>query len=244
MKRRSLLSTFIDKLYLLRQLISHRLYILLGLDKQLIDQFTIFYYEEFLFHKFVGYQNVPFWLGVSAGKMPTDLWVYQEILWEKKPDIIIECGTADAGSTLFLASICDFIKKGRVISIDIKKNNNRPKHKRITYLQGSSTTSRIEQQVKKYIKKNDKVMVILDSDHSKNHVLNELKIYSKLVTTGDYLIVEDTNLNGHPVLPHFGPGPWEALEEFLKYDKHFVIDETKNKFCLTFNPHGYLKRVH
>jgi len=85
-------------------------------------------------------------------------------------------------------------------------------------------------------------MVILDSDHSKGHVLSELKIYSKFVTKGSYIIVEDTNINNHPVFPDFGPGPMEAVEEFLKENKDFSVDRSREKFYLTFNPKGFLQK--
>ncbi len=81
-------------------------------------------------------------------------------------------------------------------------------------------------------------MVILDSGHSKSHVLKELQIYQSFVTKGNYLIVEDTNINGHPVLPQFGEGPMEAIEEFLASNEEFIIDNSKEKFFLTFNPQG------
>jgi cephalosporin hydroxylase len=93
------------------------------------------------------------------------------------------------------------------------------------------------------ISPSDTVLVILDSDHSKQHVLNELRLYHSFVTEGSYLIVEDSNINGHPVLPQFGPGPMEALDEFLQENDDFVIDESKHKFLITFNPRGYLKKV-
>jgi cephalosporin hydroxylase len=85
-------------------------------------------------------------------------------------------------------------------------------------------------------------MVILDSDHSRDHVLGELRIYGKMVTRGQYLIVEDTNINGHPALPEFGPGPMEALDLYLKEDDAFEIDPSREKFYMTFNPRGYLRR--
>jgi cephalosporin hydroxylase len=87
------------------------------------------------------------------------------------------------------------------------------------------------------------VIVLLDSDHTKDHVLAELNAYSPLVTPGSYLIVEDTNLNGHPVDPDYGPGPMEALDAFLTTHSEFAHDTTQDKFLLSFNPKGYLKRA-
>ncbi|MBN1255773.1 MAG: class I SAM-dependent methyltransferase [Deltaproteobacteria bacterium] len=208
------------------------------LKKNVIDHFHKLYYES---HK-VTWENT-FWLGIQAHKCPLDLWIYQEIIFEIKPDIIIECGTFHGGSALFLASICDLLNKGKIISIDIENKKDRPKHERITYLLGSSTSEEIVEKVQIFIKNIDRIMVILDSDHSKEHVLRELEIYSKFVTKGSYIIVEDTNINGHPIGPDFGPGPMEAVKEFLKMKRDFAIDKSREKFYLTFNPDGYLKRV-
>ena len=93
------------------------------------------------------------------------------------------------------------------------------------------------------IDKQHKVMVILDSDHSEKHVARELEIYSQLVSPGCYLIVEDTNVNGHPVFPNHGPGPMEAVEKFLQARQDFTVDRDMEKFYLTFNPKGYLKKM-
>lgn len=183
------------------------------------------------------------WLGVKTTKCPLDMWVFQEIIVETKPDLIIESGSFVGGSALFMAEICDSIKKGNIVSIDINKANF-PKHNRIKFLTGSSLDPEIIEQVKKEIRnKEQKVMVNLDSDHTKNHVLQEMKIYGELVSKGCYMIVEDTNINGHPVLSDFGDGPMEAVNEFLKDREDFVVDKDREKFLLTFNPNGYLKKI-
>lgn len=182
-------------------------------------------------------------LGVMTQKCPFDLFVYQEILFEHKPDLIIESGTAYGGGAYFLASMCDLMNHGEVITIDILNVATSPKHDRITYLLGSSTSNAIVEEVKKRVQGKSKVLVILDADHTKKHVLQEMNIYSKFVTKGSYLIVEDSNVNGHPVVPEHGPGPMEALREFLKTNKDFEIDKSREKHYVTFNPDGYLKRI-
>ena len=183
------------------------------------------------------------WLGVSAQKCPLDLWVYQEILFDVKPDLIIETGTYGGGSTLFLASICDLLGAGQVISIDIEPREDRPSHGRITYLTGSSTAPDIVQTVTEAAENARSVVVILDSDHSEDHVYAEMKIYSRFVNVGSYLIVEDTNVGGNPILPDHGPGPKEAAERFLTEYQNFQLDPEKEKFFMTFNPSGYLRRI-
>lgn len=189
------------------------------------------------------WKNNTFWLNVPVAKCPLDLWVYQEIITETAPDIIIETGTAYGGSALFLSSICDLVNRGRIITVDVKEQSNRPEHKRIKYLSGSSTSETIVQEISSLIEAEDKVMVILDSDHSADHVRRELDIYSGFVTVGNYLIVEDTNVNGNPVLPLYGAGPMEAVTQFTSAQTHFVLDPRREKFLMTFNPRGYLRRV-
>jgi len=183
------------------------------------------------------------WLGVPALKCPLDLWIYQEIIFETRPDVIVEAGTRLGGSAYFFACVFDLMKHGRVLTIDVQDHPGRPRHERITYLLGSSTSDEMIQEVRSLIREGEKVMVSLDSDHSKTHVLDELSLYGSLVTVGNYLVVEDTDINGHPVRPKFGPGPMEALEEFLEKKPNFVSDISREKFGMTFNPRGYLKRI-
>jgi cephalosporin hydroxylase len=206
--------------------------------RNIIDHFHKLYYES----EEKTWKNT-FWLGVPAQKCPLDFWIYQEIIFEIKPDVIIECGTYGGGSALFLASICDLLDQGEIITIDIKSMKGRPEHKRITYLLGSTTSQEIVERVRDFIKNKNRVMAILDSDHNKEHVLKELEIYSSFVTKDSYLIVEDTNINDHPVNSDFGPGPMEAVREFLEENKNFMIDRLREKFYLTFNPNGYLRRI-
>ncbi|MBD5796828.1 cephalosporin hydroxylase [Bacillus pseudomycoides] len=205
--------------------------------KDFIQEFHKYYYDSLVWSKSTK------WLGVPIHKCPLDLFLYQEIIYQIKPDLIIECGTYDGGSALFFSSMLDLIQKGQVLSIDIAPQSNLPTHPRLTYLRASSTSSEAMGKVQSMINPEDVVMVILDSDHSKTHVLNELKLYSEVVTTGSYLVVEDTNINGHPVLPNWGPGPMEALTEFLKENNQFVIDGSKHKFFVTFHPNGFLYKV-
>lgn len=195
-------------------------------------------------HYHEGLQYRTRWLGVPIMKIPEDMLTYQEIIFETQPDLIIEAGTAQGGSALFFASICDLTGRGRVISIDIEEDPTRPRHNRITYLLGSSTSQAVVDQVRRAVEPDDRVMVVLDSDHSKDNVLSELMIYSRLVTMDNYLVVEDTNVNGHPVLWSYGPGPMEAVEEFLAKDTSFVADRSRDKkYFVSYFPNGFLRRV-
>lgn len=183
-----------------------------------------------------------YWLGVRAQKCPLDLWIYQEILHEQRPDLIIETGTAHGGSALYLASVCDLLGRGEIVTVDIHPVDGRPQHDRITYLTGSSTAEEIASELRNMASERERVLVILDSDHARDHVLDELRLYSPLVSPGGYLIVEDTNVNGHPAMPEHGPGPMEAVEAFLAETDEFEVDATREKFFLTFNPRGFLRK--
>jgi cephalosporin hydroxylase len=205
-------------------------------NEKVVQKFHRTYYDSNVYRR-------TYWRGVETQKCPLDLWIYQEIIHERRPDVIVETGTFSGGSAFYLASLFDLLGRGRVITVDIAPQPNRPAHSRITYIEGlSSTSPEAVTKVNAMIRSGEEVMVILDSDHSRDHVLGELRIYGKMVTRGQYLIVEDTNINGHPALPEFGPGPMEALDLYLKEDDAFEIDPSREKFYMTFNPRGYLRR--
>ena len=220
----------------LRNSFFRRIFLKREYEKDLISRFVHLYFDSRV-------DGNTFWLGVPCIKCPLDLWVYQEVIFSLMPDKIIETGTASGGSGLFLASICDHICKGQVISIDIYEYQGRPTHPRLTYLCGSSTSSDVLKEINRMVEDDDCVLVILDSDHSKEHVLKELRSYARFVNKGSYLIVEDTIINGHPVLPNFGPGPMEAVDKFLAETDVFIVDKEREKHLLTFNPRGFLLKV-
>jgi len=205
--------------------------------EQTVDRFHQLYYES-------GEQTWKHthWLGVRLLKCPLDLWIYQELLFELRPDVIVECGTYQGGSALFLASICDLLNHGRVCTIDVVRQPECPAHPRIEYLTGSSTSEAVQAMVRERIHPGERPLVILDSDHQGAHVRAELEAYAPLILPGGYLIVEDTNINGHPVVADYGPGPMEALVEFLAEHPEFESDREREKLFLTFNPRGYLRR--
>lgn len=201
-----------------------------------LDKFHLLYYDSRVMMN-------TYFMGYLTPTCPLDMWILQEIIYEKGPDIIIETGTYYGGSTLYLATMCDAVGKGDIISIDIKSPaRGLPGHKRIKYLLGSSVSPKIIKQVKSMIK--DKtVMVLLDSDHHADHVFKELQIYNEFVSLEHYLIVCDTNISGHPAHEGIKRGPMEALNKFLKTNKNFEIDEERQKFGMTFHPRGYLKKI-
>lgn len=183
------------------------------------------------------------WEGVPILKNPLDLWLYQEILLETRPDLIIETGTYRGGSALYLARILDIIGSGRIISVDTNEIADRPVHPRITYVTGSSTDPEVVADLASAARAVERVMVILDSDHSAEHVSEELRHLASFVTAGCYLVVEDTNINGHPARPGFGPGPMEAVTDFIGGEgRAFFQEKSMERFYMTFNPMGWLRR--
>lgn len=197
------------------------------------------------------------WLGRPIIQYPQDIIAIQEIIWEVKPDLIIETGIAYGGSIIFYASMLELIGHGEVLGIDIdirshnrKAIENHPMYKRITMIEGSSVSQEVINQVNEFAKKKGKILVILDSNHTYQHVLEELRLYSPFVTIGSYLVVLDTVIedmpeNSFPNKP-WGKGnnPKTAVWEFLKNKKDFVVEKNiENKLLITVAPDGYLKKI-
>lgn len=195
------------------------------------------------------------WLGRPIIQYPQDIIALQEIIWNVKPDVIIETGIARGGSLVFSASMLQLIGKGKVIGIDVdirehnkKEIKEHPLNKRIKMIEGSSTDEKIIKKVFHAVKSTDKVLVILDSNHTHEHVLKELETYSKLVTKESYLIVFDTIVEELPE-KLFLKKPWSkkqnpktAVRSFLSKNKQFKIDkQITDKLLITAAPDGYLK---
>lgn len=182
------------------------------------------------------------WQGHQILKAPSDLWNYQELLREKRPDLVVETGTYTGASALYFANLFDLMGHGHVVTVDLEEYAGRPRHPRITYLKGSSIDEAVVAQVRETAR-GKTALVVLDSAHTRDHVLAELRAYCDLVPPGGSLVVEDTNINGHPVFPEYGPGPHEAVQQFLKERSDFRVDERGDKFFHTMHPNGWLTRV-
>jgi cephalosporin hydroxylase len=202
-----------------------------------------------------GYQWT--WLGMPIIQLPPDILAVQEILWQTRPTLIIETGIAWGGSIVFYASILQLLGEGRVIGIDsvLPENNRReimkyPFSHRITLLEGSSIADDTVAKVRAMVQPDDRVMVLLDSNHTHDHVLAELQRYAPLVTKDQYLVVSDTCVEYFPdQMPRkrpWGPGsnPLTALRTYMMENNRFAVDEyIDSKLLLTYTPQGYLRCV-
>jgi cephalosporin hydroxylase len=199
------------------------------------------------------------WMGRPIIAFPQDMIAMQEIIWEVKPDLIIETGVAHGGSIVYYASLLELIgNDGLVlgIDIDIRKHNRdlieaHPMFKRIQLIEGSSIDAATLEQIKKIASGKKKIMVCLDSNHTHDHVLEELKLYSPFVSKDSYCIVFDTIVEDMPADHDWGTRPWgkgnnpkTAVWEFLKNNDQFTIDKSiENKLLITVAPDGFLKRI-
>ncbi|MBX3242479.1 MAG: cephalosporin hydroxylase family protein [Chitinophagaceae bacterium] len=199
------------------------------------------------------------WMGRPIIQYPQDMVAMQEIIWDIKPDLIIETGIAHGGSLIFYASILELVGKGRIlgIDIDIREHNRKeieghPMYKRVKMIQGSSISSEVMKQVEEEVKGSNTILVCLDSNHTHEHVLQELNLYAPFVTQGSYLVVFDTIVEYLPddYLPGrkrpwgVGNNPHTSVVSFLENNDSFVVDkEIDNKLLIGVAPGGYLKRV-
>ena len=211
-----------------------------GSDDRIVRRFHLLVYNRNIWQ-----QN--HYLGVQTLQNPEDVWITQEILHEVKPDFLVETGTHHGGSAALWATFLQQMNPdARVITVDIEdkvKARELPIfQQKVDFLLGSSTAPEIVDDVRRRVK-GKRVMVVLDSWHGRDHVLKEMELYGPLVSPGSYMIVQDTNINGHPVLPGWGPGPWEALDAFLPSHPEFEPDRSRERLLFTMHPRGYLKRV-
>lgn len=202
-----------------------------------------------------GYSYQWNWLGLPIIQLPADMVALQEIIWESTPDVVVELGVARGGSLIFYSSILHLVGKGRVVGVDIDiREHNRgaivshPMADRITLIEGSSVDPATSERVRAEIGAQDRVMVVLDSNHTHEHVARELELYAPLVTEGQFLVVADTIVEEIPAQTHrrreWGPGnnPATALAEFLSSTDRFEPDPWINsKLLLTNSPGGYLR---
>ena len=197
------------------------------------------------------------WMGRPIIQYPQDMVVLQEIIWDVKPDLIIETGIAHGGSIIFYASILELIGKGEVLGIDVEiRSHNRqaiekhPMFKRITMIEGDSVSADVLAEVEKKTNSCETILVCLDSNHTHKHVLDEMRLYSPFVTKYSYLIVFDTIIEDLPDNLHYDR-PWDrknnpktAVYEFIRTNNRFRIDTTlENKLLITVAPDGFLKCI-
>jgi cephalosporin hydroxylase len=198
------------------------------------------------------------WLDRPIIRYPNDIMVMQELIWEVEPDLIVETGIAHGGSIIFSASMLELIGgDGEVLGIDIDiRDHNRERIEdhcmfdRISMVEGDSVSEEVVQTAQEYADEAETVMVFLDSNHSHDHVIQELELYSELVTVGSYIMIADTFIECFPK-GYFSDRPWDvgdnpmtALNEFLDGNKEFEIDERRSfKAMISEAPNGYVKKV-
>jgi len=183
------------------------------------------------------------YFGVRSRKYPTDFWMYQEIITKSQPDVIVEIGVRYGGTTLALAHMCDLLGHGRVVGVDTTLSDVHKKvlrHRRTTLIEASGPDA--FSKVRELIPKRARAIVIEDSSHEYENTLNIMLLYSGLIQTGDYMIVED-GICHHGVKKGPYPGPYEAIQTFLNKNKNFRSDRSKERFLITSSPTGFLRRI-
>jgi len=214
----------------------------LGFFRPAATRYHLWYYDNRIW-------DTTTWMGVKTLKSPSDMWNYQEILSSLTPAVVIEFGTRYGGSALFFAAVMRQIgNRFKVLSVDIDPSNISEQTRRdhdVELLTLSSVDPRVAERIASLRREySGPAFVILDSDHTETHVLAEMKLIRPLLVRGDYMVVEDSNTNGHPVYPSHGPGPFEAMEKyFQEYPDDYENDNIREaKFGFTFATRGFLIR--
>lgn len=202
------------------------------------------------------------WMGRPIIQLPEDMIRLQEVIWTLKPDVLVETGVAHGGSLIFYASLFEAMGKGRVIGVDIEiRPHNRaaieahPMMRRIDLIEGSSTSPEVMGRVKALIKPGETVLVVLDSNHSKAHVLDELRCYGEIIGPGSYVVATDGVMEQMKGAPRSGDdwdwnNPKAAVHAFLAEDKRFILEEPAFPFNegvvntrVTYWPDAFVKRI-
>ena len=187
------------------------------------------------------------WLGIQTLQHPFDVWITQEIITEVAPEVIVEVGSFRGGSAALWATIQQqVVPHGRVVAVDIDDQMAEARTvpifaAKVDFVHGDSTDPAVVAHVHELVG-GRRALVILDSAHTKEHVAAEIAAYASLVPAGSYLIVQDTFVNGHPLEREWGPGPFEAVADFLAVDDRFEADRSRERMSFTFNPNGFLRR--
>ncbi len=197
------------------------------------------------------------WMGVPIIQFPEDVMMMEELIWKVRPDVIVECGFAHGGSALFYASLMELMGKGIVVGVDVEIRpynriavQNHPMGHRVRMVDGSSVEAGTIDKIKAHICPGDKVMVLLDSNHSKSHVAKEIELYREMVSPGSYLVVMDGGQAYVWDMPDGKPewkqdNPLAAIEDFMATplgQTEFEIDEHFTRLFVTSNPKAYLRR--
>ncbi len=184
------------------------------------------------------------WMGIPMLKSPLDSWIYQEIIAETRPQVLVELGSHSGGSTLYFAQLFQLLGEGEVLSLDIDRSRYQARHERIVEITGDCSDPAILAQVQARCA-GKRCMVIHDADHRREAVLRDLELYGPLVSPGCYLIVEDGILDLFPASDHFGhlsEGPLPAIEDFLAGHPEFEVDQGRERYLMTYSPRGFLRR--
>lgn len=241
------LPAFVGSVAGVRRLVAHGVAAARGRVRRAIDGEAVprayhrWYYES-------GVQFRITWEGVPVLKSVQDLWTYQEIIWDLRPSVVLELGSHRGGSALWFARLLDALGDGVVIAVEIdpsRVDDRVRAHPRVDLRGCSSTDPVLIDDIRGRRAADPRPwFVILDSDHAFENVLAELEAITPLLRAGDHVVVEDSNINGHPVLPGWGPGPFEAVEEFERRNPGLYRhdSEREEKFGWTFAPRGFLVR--